>query len=246
MIVAAPVLGILEAGENRPELTARHGTYVDFFKRYFGQHDGTLTFKAFAVFRGELPIAAKQCDGYIVTGSRHSAYDDFTWIADLKAFVRDTSEVRPVLGICFGHQIIAEAFGGEVAKSPKGWGVGIHDYAIYESRRWMDPRSDILSLIASHQDQVTVPPPAATVLAGSAFCPIGMMEIGEHILTLQSHPEMTKPFAAELYAARRKHIGEEQVADAVASLEKETNEDVAAEWLLDFFYRDVVASATGG
>ena len=96
MSVAAPVLGILEAGENRPELIARHGTYVDFFKRYFGQHDGALAFDSFAVFSGELPTAAEQCEGYIVTGSRHSSYDDFTWIADLKAFVRDTAEVRPV------------------------------------------------------------------------------------------------------------------------------------------------------
>ena len=238
----APVIGILEAGENRPELAARHGTYADFFETYFRRHDAGFACKAYAAYRGELPSRADACDGYVIAGSRHSSYDDFPWIAEAKTFVRSAAATRPVLGICFGHQLVAEAHGGEVAKSPKGWGVGVHDYEVYVSRPWMNPPVDRLSLLVSHQDQVTTPPPGAETLASSDFCPIGMMAIGDNILTLQSHPEMTKPFVAELYAARREQIGSDRVDDALTSLEVETNEDVAAAWMSGFLRRSVGAA----
>ena len=230
-------IGILEAGANRPELAKTYGSYVDFFERYFGRRAPAADFNAYRVFEGELPRSSAACDAYVITGSRASTYDAEPWISDLKEFVRATADKRPVLGICFGHQLIAEAFGGEVAKSPKGWGVGVHDYDVFGSRSWMQPPLDEFSLLVSHQDQVVTAPSSATVLAGSDFCPIGMMEIGETILTLQSHPEMSKAFVADLFAARREQIGGDTVDAALQSLAKPTQEDAIAEWLLGFLTR---------
>jgi GMP synthase-like glutamine amidotransferase len=235
-------IGILEAGANRPELAQRHGSYVDFFETYFGRHDPSVTFKAYRVFEGEMPPSIDDSDAYVITGSRYSTYDDYAWIADLKSFVQRASEGRPVLGICFGHQLIAEAFGGEVVKSPKGWGVGVHNYDVYQSPAWMRPGRDEFSLLVSHQDQVVTPPPDATVLAGSEFCPIGMLAIGESVATLQSHPEMSKPFVADLFEARRAQIGADTVDAALRSLDESTHEDEMAMWLLGFLRGGVSVS----
>ena len=234
MADGVPTIGILEAGANRPELAQRHGSYVDFFEAYFGRHGPGVTFKAYRVFEGELPPSIDDSDAYVITGSRYSTYDDYAWIADLKSFVRHASDRRPVLGICFGHQLIAEAFGGEVVKSPKGWGVGVHNYDVYQPHAWMCPALDDFSLLVSHQDQVVTPPPDATVLAGNEFCPIGMMAIGETVATLQSHPEMSKPFVADLFEARRAQIGTDTVDAALRSLDDRTQEDEIAMWLLGF------------
>ena len=230
-------IGILEAGANRPGLAETYGTYVDFFEGYFGSHAPDVVFNAYRVYENELPRSSTDCDAYVITGSRASTYDSDPWIDNLKGFVRTTAADRPVLGICFGHQLIAEAYGGRVAKSPKGWGVGVHDYEVYNARSWMQPPLDEFSLLVSHQDQVTTAPANATVLAGSRFCPIGMMEIGETILTLQSHPEMSKAFVADLYETRREQIGGDTVDTALQSLERPTQQDAMAAWLLGFLTR---------
>ena len=240
--MASVTIGILEAGENRPELAARYGSYVDFFRTYLGGQDASLSFNAYRVFEGALPPSIDDSDAYVITGSRFSSYDDESWIADLKRFAQRAAKHRPILGICFGHQLIADAFGGEVAKSPKGWGVGVHNYEVYDAQAWMTPRLDDFSLLVSHQDQVMSPPPGAHVVAGNAFCPIGMMEISENVLTLQSHPEMTRPFVTDLYEARREQIGPETVDAAMQSLGNPTEEEEMRDWLLGFLKRGVGAS----
>ena len=239
MTDGVPTIGILEAGANRPELAQRYGSYVDFFESYFSRYDPDIAFKAYRVFEGHLPTTTGDCDAYVISGSRQSTYDKDPWIADLKRFVQDAAMSRPLLGICFGHQLIAEALGGEVAKSPKGWGVGVPSYEVYQTRAWMRPAREEFSLLVSHQDQVVTPPPGADVLAGNAFCPIGMMAIGDTVVTLQSHPEMSKPFVAELYQVRRDQIGAVTVEAALRSLNDPTQEDDLAAWLLRFLTHDV-------
>ena len=243
MTDGVPTIGILEAGANRPELAQRYGSYVDFFESYFGKHNPNIEFKAYPVFAGEMPPSIEDSDAYVITGSRDSTYDDHPWIADLKSFVRRAADRRPILGICFGHQLIADAFGGVVAKSPKGWGIGVHHYDVYQAQAWMRPAREDFSLLVSHQDQVITPPPGATVLAGSDFCPIGMMALGETVATLQSHPEMSKPFVTDLYEARRAQIGSDTVDAALRSLNDRTQEDEMAMWLLGFLTAGVGVSS---
>ena len=119
-------IGILETGEVNPALRERHGDYPEMFERLLGAVDSSLEFAVVRVVAGEMPAAPGQADGWIVTGSRHGVYDELPWIAPLKAFLRSCIAARvPVVGICFGHQILAEALGGRAVKSEKGWGLGV-------------------------------------------------------------------------------------------------------------------------
>ena len=92
-----------------------------------------------------------------MTGSAAGVYDDLPWIAPLKSFLRDVDGRAKLVGLCFGHQILAAAFGGTVEKSAKGWGIGLHTYDLFERADWMDDATRI-SVPAIHQDQVIVPP----------------------------------------------------------------------------------------
>ena len=184
-----------------------------------------------------MPAGPQAHDAYLITGSAHSVYEPLAWIDRLKAFVRVAAETRPVVGICFGHQLIAETFGGHVAKAAQGWGVGVHRYRIDERTAWMAPGLDEVALVVSHQDQVVEPPAGARVLGGSGFCPIGIMQIGVNVMSIQSHPEMRPDFTRDLYATRRSLIGAENIDRAISSLDEPTNADAVAQWILAFIDR---------
>jgi GMP synthase (glutamine-hydrolysing) len=212
-------IGILEAGAVAEQLAARHGSFADACRRFLGRGDEQPAFRVYRSYLGELPASVSACDGWLITGSRYSAFDDDPWIADLAAFARAAAEARPVVGICFGHQLVAQAFGGAVERSSRGWGIGVHSYQVGRRRDWMTPALDEIALLASHQDQVTRLPDGAELLAGSDFCPYGLFQLGDNIVALQGHPEMTKAFAAD---------------NALDSLAQPTHEDEMAAWLLRF------------
>src|SRR5690606_28142769 len=130
-----------------------------------------FSFTTYETFRnGALPKPA-DFDGLLITGSPAGVYEDHVWIAPLEHLVRETAKAgKPQVGICFGHQLMAKAFGGEVRKSDKGWGVGVHHYDVTADTPWMAPMQGKISCAVSHQDQVIAPPPGAKVIAGSDFC----------------------------------------------------------------------------
>ena len=153
-------IGILETGEVHPDLKPRHGDYPAMFEAMLRSVDPGLEFTTVRVVAGEMPAAPTQADAWIVTGSRHGVYDDLPWIAPLKDFLRDCIAARvPVVGICFGHQILAEALGGRAVKSDRGWGLGVQDYEVVARPGWMADLPGRFAVRALHQDQVVELPP---------------------------------------------------------------------------------------
>jgi GMP synthase (glutamine-hydrolysing) len=185
-------IGILQTGHSPDEVRGALGDYSDMFARLLGGHG--FDFVTFNVVDGEFPAGPDDADGWLITGSKHGAYEDHAWIPQLEALIRAIRDAgKPLIGVCFGHQIIAQALGGKVEKFAGGWAVGPTTY---------DFDGDTLTLNAWHQDQVTVLPPGATVLASNAFCANAALAYGDTILTIQPHPEFGAPLIQGLITHR--------------------------------------------
>ena len=244
-------IGILETGEVHPDLKARYGDYPAMFEALLRSADPTLEFAVVRVVAGELPAAPTQADAWLVTGSRHGVYDDLPWIEPLKAFLRAAVAARvPVIGICFGHQILAEALGGRAVKSDKGWGLGVQDYELTARPGWMKGLPDRFSIRALHQDQVVDLPPGATVLARSPHCSYAALAYGDpeapDAISLQPHPEFGPEFMDELLALRAgTAFPVEAAASARASLARPVENTAWARLLVAFLRRTEALRATG-
>ena len=198
-------IGILQTGRVTDPLRETHGDFPDMMIRLLQK--GDFTFQTFAVLDGAFPVSATECDGWLLTGSRYSAYDDLPWIATLEAFLRDAYAAdMPIVGICFGHQILAQALGGKVEKFPFGWAVGptTYDFA----------NGDKMVINAWHQDQVTRLPLGASRIATSEFCENAALAYGNRALTYQAHPEFTNAFGRDLLDQQRDILPQETVLAA--------------------------------
>lgn len=226
-------LGILETGSPPDGPKAIFGDYPGMFRQLLGE--GRFAYRTYGVDRGELPAGVSDCDAWLITGSSAGVYDDLPWIEPLKQFLRDARGQAPMIGVCFGHQIMASAFGGEVIKSPKGWGVGLQTYDLAAPAPWTDPVKGF-SVAGSHQDQVVVQPPASRVLAGSDFCPFGMLAYEDHpSISLQLHPEFSPDYASALIEARRgSRYTDDQADRALESLKAPNDRLAVGDWMLRF------------
>jgi GMP synthase-like glutamine amidotransferase len=242
-------IGILETGEVHPDLKARHGDYPAMFERLLSAADPSLAFFTVRVVAGAMPASPNDADAWLVTGSRHGVYDDLPWIGPLKAFLRACLAARvPVVGICFGHQILAEAFGGKVMKSDRGWGLGVQDYEVVARPSWLADLPDHFAVNALHQDQVVALPPGATVLARSAHCAYAALAYGEPeapvAVSLQPHPEFGPAFMDELIALRTGTAFPEHEAEAArTSLKRGVASDAWARLIVDFLHRAAAGKA---
>tara|TARA_R110002110_G_C13470229_1_gene720377 strand:+ start:14116 stop:14820 length:705 start_codon:yes stop_codon:yes gene_type:complete len=228
-------LGILKTDAVRTEWVPEFGEYPDMFIALLGRLDPSLEFVVYDVEQGEYPRDIDEVDAYLITGSKSSVYDDKPWIATLMEFVRELDRRRKKLvGICFGHQLVAHALGGETGKSPKGWGVGLHRHRFTRRPHWHDQGEAEFAILVSHQDQVVSNAPGAEVLASSDFCENAVVQIGEHILTFQGHPEFVPGYSREIMEFRREIIGEPAYTEGMASLGESPESERIGRWILAF------------
>ena len=139
-------IGILETGRPPEELAGRHASYPGMFEAMLKAVAPEATFSAHAAIDGDVPTDPASADAWLITGSRHGVYDRLPWMEPLNDLIRSAYAKRiPLVGICFGHQAIADALGGEVVKSDKGWGLGVHEYELNDVPAWMEgaPRESV-------------------------------------------------------------------------------------------------------
>ena len=239
-------LAILRTGQTNAAIRARFPDYPILYENLLNTSasriKGALSFTSFAVFKGEMPAGPDEFDGYIITGSAAGVYEDHSWLKPLFAFIKKCDLLKkPLCGICFGHQAIAKALGGEVVKWADGWGVGVHEMQITAQAAWM-PKANKMSLIYFHQDQITQLPEGAKTLAANKFCAIGAFAKARHIFCLQGHPEFPADYSAALLEAIRERVGDSRTDAALNSLSERTDAHEVAQWIADFFLQAHLAS----
>ncbi|WP_434355845.1 GMP synthase [Parasalinivibrio latis] len=228
-------IGILICDDVNPLLREVHSSYEVMFTEHFNRVDPECELKFYRVIDGELPQQLDECEGYITSGSKYGVNDDYPWIQALEQFVRRLkSEAVPYVGICFGHQMLAKALGGEVTLAPVGWGVGVHYAHIFNNKPWMQPAKGEIKLLVSHKDQISSLPEHAQVLAGSNFCPTAMMQIGETMLGIQGHPEFCKQYSQDLMNVRRDIIPPDVIEMGMRSLNEDIDGNLVTGWILSF------------
>jgi GMP synthase-like glutamine amidotransferase len=221
-------LAILETGRPPGDLASKFGDYPAMFARLLGNEFAVETFNVHA---GRLPPHANGYDAFLITGSPVGVYDGYPWIAELSGFIRAAADTKMV-GICFGHQIMAEALGGHVEKSDKGWGAGLHHYSIIRSEPWMDSAASIAAP-ASHQDQVVVQPPKTEIVASSPFTRFAALAWTDRpAISFQFHPEFAPDFAKALIAERFDIVPNPDAA--IASLDALNDNARVAGWIRRF------------
>jgi GMP synthase-like glutamine amidotransferase len=228
---------ILETGRAPGRLSEDYPRYPDMFVSLLSKADKNLSFETVALLDGAPLPDPGTCEAVLITGSPFGVYDSTPWMDPLRAFIRGAYHGKtPMVGVCFGHQVIADALGGVVRKSEKGWGVGRHTYEIVGARPWMAEAGASMSLAVSHQDQVIEPPLGAVTLARSAHTEHAMLAYeGAPVISLQGHPEFSDEFVGALYAARRgKTLTEAAVDVAIESLSRPEDNAKVAGWMARF------------
>lgn len=228
-------IAILEVGPVIESLQATYGTYPDMFRHLLTDVDPALDVSTISLINGEPLPAPETFDGYLITGSRYGVYDDIEWIAPLKTFITDVDAAeKKMVGICFGHQAMAEAYGGRVEKSSKGWGLGQHTYNL-EGQPWMTDGMPSVDVIALHQDQVVEPPKQGALIAGWDFCPYGGFQFSPRAISFQFHPEFSPVFFRDLIASRRGSVIPEEDADkGIVTVQDSNDSPHVARWLAGF------------
>ncbi|MGB3210685.1 MAG: hypothetical protein WBB19_08285 [Desulforhopalus sp.] len=231
-------VAILQCDDVLEKFQPQFGHYPDMIRQMFAlvdQVDGSFEFKIFDCRQGHYPDDIDDHDVYVTTGSKASVYDNERWIQQLIHFVDHLNRhKKKLIGICFGHQIIAMACSGRVEKSTRGWGIGVGVNRIVATPRWMSEETNELNIIVSHQDQITTLPDDALVIAESDFCPYFMVQWSDHFLSIQGHPEWNRDYSRTLINDRRTIIAPERIESGLESLSIAPDNRLFVRWILDF------------
>lgn len=211
------------------------GNYPDMFANLFLKVSTIVDIDVFDVTVGEYPHDLKAYDKYIITGSRATTFEPLPWVCSLEDKIRVLYKLnKKIIGICFGHQILAQALGGRVERSIKGWGIGVQYIKILEKMEWMYPFYDHLSLTFYHQDQVVELPEKAKLIASNTFCPVQMFVIDNTILGMQAHPEMLRAHNHFLIKEQKEALSP-YFESGMDSLRMRDHGRVVAQWMVNFF-----------
>jgi len=220
-------VAVLETGRPPGKLAEEFGDYPAMFGQLLGPG---FEIESFDVQAGEFPEPAAH-HAYMITGSPAGVYEDLPWIAPLEQFIREADGAK-MIGICFGHQVMAEALGGHVEKSEKGWGAGLHHYNVVRSEPWIDT-AGVIAIPASHQDQVVVQPPNTDVVAASDFTPFAALAWSDRpAISFQFHPEFSPAFAKALIEKRYDAVPNPDAA--IASLDAPNDSARVGQWIRNF------------
>jgi GMP synthase-like glutamine amidotransferase len=211
------------------ELVDVHGNYPDMYRRLL-----EVPFNSYYVCDDDFP-SINQYDLFICSGSKFSVYDDLEWIQKLKEFTREVyKEGKKFIGICFGHQMIAEALGGKVQRSEHGYLIGLHQFKITGKKAWMKPYEPTVRMLMLCQDQVFRMPDGAELLASSESCNIGMFAAGNHFLGIQGHPDFTPAYNRAVFESRLKNLPFKILDKAVNSLNSSPDNEKIAGYIHQF------------
>jgi GMP synthase-like glutamine amidotransferase len=228
---AAMKIAVLETGVPPDPLAREFGSYPDMFAELLG---AGFELETFDVQRGELPDAAAHA-AYLVTGSPAGVYEPLPWIAPLLEFIRNAKHAK-MIGVCFGHQAMAQALGGEVIKSPKGWAAGLNRYEVIDPQPWTNGEHRV-AIPASHQDQVVVQPPNTKVVAASDFTPYAALAwVDRPSISFQFHPEFSVGYAKALIEERFDRVNDPDAA--IASLDAPNDNARVGAWMRKFLNGD--------
>ena len=220
-------VAILETGRPPDPLADEFGSYPDMFAKLLGS---AYEIQSFDAENGELPEPGAH-DAYLLTGSPAGVYDPLPWIAPLMEFIRSANGAK-MIGVCFGHQVMAQALGGEVIKSPKGWAAGLNRYDVVHPERWTNGERQV-AIPASHQDQVVVQPPNTTVVAASDFTPFAALAWTDRpAISFQFHPEFSVGYAKALIEKRFDKVNNPDAA--LASLDAPNDNARVGQWIRNF------------
>ena len=225
-------IGLLQCDGLDPRVVSVAGDYDVLYASLLAR-DG-IEFATFRADLGQLPASTAGCDAWLIGGSRHSVYQDESWIRDLRRFTGQVlADDRPLVGVCFGHQMIGLELGAPV--EDVGYTVGAVEYQLHtvppgEPRD--APFDDTFTVAAIHRDQVLELPDGATLIASAVPTPIAGFTYGSRVLAVQPHPEFGVEVAGVLYRHRAERVGQRLVDDAVASLASGLDRRRVAEWMV--------------
>lgn len=229
-------IGILKTGSPAAELEPLVGSYAAMIRAALGS---AYAYMEFDSTKGHLPDREARADAYVITGSPAGVHDGDPWIAQLAQWLVEADPAVPLVGICFGHQLMAKAYGGVVGMSRSGWASGLCEYQVRFRERWMDDATRLV-LPAANRDQVTRCPAGARVIATSAQCPCAALSYGDRrAISFQAHPEFSTGYAAMLIDRYERMccLSAAQAAQARMSLTRAHDCARVAGWIRRFVER---------